>query len=240
MVIALVALLVAGRPIVEALLVAYGVQLVVFCVFIVMGRARAKEPVRAAPADAAPQRREAADIWRTYPSSVEAESPVRIALIAPDIGQSRRMATDLSQLGVEVHHGTDPDAMLETVQARPQDWGAVMVDLDRGAGLDVDVDDVLHFRAACPDIPVLILSNASLHADLPRRPIGDMTLQKPVLREDLAAGIDAMNLNFGAGQRDDANASTRSVAAISLDETARCGLSPVDAPAARITAHAGH
>lgn len=239
MVIALVALLVAGRPIVEALLVAYGLQLVVFCVVIVMGRARAKGSACAAPTDTGYPGRHTADIWRIYPSSGKVESPVRIALIAPDIKQSRMMATDLSQLGVEIHHGTDSDTMLETVRARPQDWGAVMVDLDPGPGLDVDVDDVVHFRAVCPDIPVLILSNAALHSDLPRRPIGDMTLQKPVLREDLVAGIDAMNLNSVAGHRDDATAPIGSVAAITLDETARCGLSPLRGPAARTTAHAG-
>lgn len=218
MIIAFVTLLSAGRPILETVLIAYGLQFLVFCVVVLLGLTVAKAPERAGPAsnDSVYRSPAAADIWRTYPSSVRSANPVRIALIAPDMTQSRMIATDLAQLGVEVHHSTDRDAMLESVHARPQDWGAVMVDLDAGSELDACRTDVSDFRDACPDIPVLLMSGTVFHADpSPHgQSIGDVTLQKPVLRKHLVASLAAMKLNFVARQRDDADVPIRSAAAI--------------------------
>lgn len=218
MVIAFIALLSAGHPFLEALLVAYTLQVLAFCVVVVVGLAGAKNPEHGMPTpnDTDYPPREAADIWRTYPSSVEAERSVRIALIAADIKQSRMIATDLARLGVDVHHSTDRDALLETVQARPQDWGAVIFDLDSGPDVDAGVDEVLDFRSVCPDIPVLLLSDAALHTDLSPRlqSIGGMSLQKPVLRQHLVAGLGAMNLTFVAGHQDDWDVPVRSLTAM--------------------------
>lgn len=218
MIVAFIALLSAGYPILEALLVAYSLQVVVFCVVIVMGLtgAKASEGGIPTPTDAFYRPREAVDTWRAYPSSVETENPVRIALVAPNTKHSRMIATDLARMGMEVHHSTDQNALLETVEAGPSDWGAVMFDLDSRSDVEAGVDEVLDFRAVCPEVPVQFLSGAALHRDLSQRrqSIADMTLHKPVLRRHLVASLDAMKVPFVEGPRDNAERPAGSVADI--------------------------
>jgi len=166
--IAFIALAVAGRSLLETLLIAFGLQILVFSVVLVTSLVRAKSPdlPRATATDTRDLPRETADIWRVYPSCNEPEPACRIALISPDKEQSRHIATNLAGLGREVHHSTDRDAMLESVQARPEDWGLVIFDLDTAPNLETGVDDLLDFRTACPEIPVLLLSDASQRNDL--------------------------------------------------------------------------
>lgn len=215
MIVGFIALVSVGYPVFEALLIAYSLQVLVFGVVIVLGFTGAKTPEGGTPvsADFGDRQGETVDTWRTYPSRIETESPVRIAMIAPNTKHSRMIATDLARLGMEVHHSTDQNALLETVEAGPSDWGAVMVDLDSGSDVEAGVDEVLDFRAVCPDVPVLFLSGAALHRDLSQRrqSIADMTLHKPVLRRHLIASLDAVKLPFVAQHQDDADVTVRSV-----------------------------
>lgn len=204
-----------GYPVLNALWIAYSLQFLVSCVVIalVLTGAKNAEGRTPSPADTAYRPPEAVDTWRTYPSRIETENPVRIALVAPNTRHSRMIATDLARLGAEVHHSTDQDALLETVQAKPRNWGAVMVDLDSRSDVEAGVDEVLDFRAVCPDVPVQFLSGTALHRDLSQRrqSIADMTLHKPVLRRHLVASLVAMKVPFVEGPRDDAELPVGSV-----------------------------
>ncbi|GGD40297.1 hypothetical protein [Sinisalibacter lacisalsi] len=197
--IAIVALVVAGRPLPEVLLIAVGLQILVFCGVLALGTLRATSPglPPRTTGDTPDTPPETADIWRVYPGRGEGDAASRIALISPDMEQSRSIATDLAGLGREVHHTTDRDSMFASVQARPDDWGLVIFDFDAAPDLETGVDDLLDFRSACPDMPVLLLSGGSLRSDFSsnRRPIGDATLRKPVVPRRLMEGIAAASLN---------------------------------------------
>lgn len=199
MLIAVVALIVVGWPLLTTLLMAFGLQILTFCVVLVAGLLRAKDYAmpQSATADnsTAPER---AHIWRVFPSRGKAESSLRIALVSHDTEHSRDIATDLAELHHEVHHSTDRYALLESVQARPEEWHLVIFDLDLVPDLGTGMDDLLDFRMVCSEMPVLLLSSAVLRHDFSphRRLIGDATLRKPVFREKLIEGMEAANLNF--------------------------------------------
>ncbi|WP_093120444.1 response regulator [Salinihabitans flavidus] len=192
------ALLMAGRPLPETLLIAFCLQMLSFGVVLVMGLLRTNgrdftQPV-ATVVDFAPH--ETADIWRSYQSCGEAEESLRIALISPDMVQSGDIASNLAELGREVHHSTDREAMLESVQMQPDKWGLVIFDLESTS--DAGIEDLVDFRAACPGIPVLLLSSAA-RRNSDHRPIGDATLCKPVFRTHLIEAIEAASRNSVAG-----------------------------------------
>ncbi|MEX1233485.1 MAG: hypothetical protein WEB56_00685 [Roseovarius sp.] len=200
--IAFIALLIAGWPLLATMLTAFGLQIAVFCAFLVMGLVPARSSdVPAPPAtdfiDAAPAR---VDIWRTYPSHGAAENAAKVALIAPDLSQSRTIANNLSELGLEVHHCTDRDAVFGSIEARPGDWDLLVFDMDAAPDLGTGQDDLTDFRASCPDMPVLVLSrtaqrNACAKTKTPCM-TGLATLRKPVLRAHLVEGLKAANLNL--------------------------------------------
>lgn len=206
---AFIVLLVAGRPVLEALLIGYGLQALVFLAVVAVGLVGARHPERATPKNNERDHKVLAtdDIWRFYPSNSSADAPPRIALIAPDSENSRKSATQLADLGREVHLCSDRETMLEAVQAQPAKWDAVICDLGLAHDIAFGVDDLLDFRATCPDVPVIILSNVDPDSDLmPNgRLIGDVVLQKPILRQHLIAGLDAADLNFALRRESKAN-----------------------------------
>lgn len=161
---AFVALFLAGRPVVEGVLVANGVLSLVLLRTIILNRREARNAQSAASDDRQP---EIVDIWRTYPGGKEARNPVRIGLIAPDGAQTRKIATDLAELGPQVHHSTDRAAMLDSITARPEKWGAVLLDLDAVPDRAAGRDDLRDFRAACPDVQVMLLSGGLLRSEGP-------------------------------------------------------------------------
>ncbi len=204
--IAIIALLIAERPLDEILLIAFSLQFLVFCIILIMGHTQKNGSFPSQPTiantdvppiantDAPPA---SWDIWRTYPSVGRVKKSARVALISHDMAESRNIATDLAELGGEVHHGTDRDAMLESVQARPEDWGLVIVDLDSPPDLETVVDDLLDFRAACPGMPIVLLSGVVQRDDFSthRCPIGDATLRKPICSKQLVEALAATSQN---------------------------------------------
>ncbi|TQE96686.1 MAG: hypothetical protein FKY71_16515 [Spiribacter salinus] len=72
----------------------------------------------------------------------------RAGLIAPNSGQSSSIADTLAELGVEVHHSTDVEALLASVKARPEAWDLVLFDLEAATELEMAVDDRLLQRKA--------------------------------------------------------------------------------------------
>lgn len=201
-VVAVVGLLMASRPLLETVLIVFGLQVLAFAAVLVIGLPRSKSAALPATTESkiVLPATDVADIWRTYPASGQGETSLRIALISRDMAQSRNIATNLAGLGQEVHHSTDSDAMLETVQAQPTRWGMVIFDLDSSPDLETGVDDLMEFRGICPKVPVLLLSGDALRNDHSshRRLIGDATLRKPVFRTHLLEGMEAANLNSSA------------------------------------------
>jgi len=136
-------------------------------------------------------------IWKSYSHPDLYGQLARIALIAQDSVQSHQIARDLAQEGYEIHHTTDIDAMLETVQTRPFDWDFMIFDLDLFDDLESRVDELISFRENCAKTPVLLLSGSVSKDDLSdhRRAIGDATLRKPVFRNRLLAAVNAIRTN---------------------------------------------
>jgi len=193
-----------GYTFLQAALLTIGLQLLVFLVLMMIGFYRTSGD---AGASVSSQRirdtpMEDLQVWRSYSYSREEDDALRIALIARNTVQTRRIATDLAQQGYDIHHTTDIDAMFETVQTHPVDWDFIIFDLDLFDDLDACVDELMAFRLDCADIPVLLLSQSVKQDELSdhRRAIGDATLRKPVFRSRLLAGIDAMKSNFKAGE----------------------------------------
>jgi len=196
---AIIALVVAGQQLLGAVLIAFVLQCLTFYALHVRRISRSTPPelVRSNPTDndgTPPRnRRSLAD----YPSCCDVEKPLRIALISPDMVQSRRIAANLTGLGPEVHHCTDREAMLDSVQARPQDWGLVIFDLDAAPDRKTGLDDLQDFREECPQLPVLILSGAAQQDDPMHycRLFASATSQAPALPPYLIEGLKAANLN---------------------------------------------
>ena len=137
-------------------------------------------------------------IWRSYSHDSTDDDAPFIALIAEDSVQTQQIATDLARQGYNIHQTNDVDAMLETVQTCPVDWGFMIFDLDLLDDLESNVDDLIMFRETCARIPILLLSGSSSRDEFSdhRRAIGDATLCKPVFRSRLLDGIAAMRTNW--------------------------------------------
>lgn len=149
------------------------------------------------PTESDPVSFETHEVWRTFPSCCDVKKAFRIALISTDMSQSHKIALNLTGLGSEVHHCTDPEAMFDSVQASPQDWGLVVFDLDAAPDRKTALADLQDFREECPELPVLILSGgarlgASTH-DCSLFEGG--TPQSPALPPYLIDGLMAAHLN---------------------------------------------
>lgn len=201
-VIATVALLLAGRPLFETLMVAFGVQIVAFCATLVLGLSRLPnpDPVRTIHTDTG-SRSTSVDVWRAYSGGGNARNPFRVALISADMAQSHSIATNLVELGLDVHHSTNRESMLEAVQARPDQWGLVIFDLDSAPDLETGRQDLKEFRADCPEMPILFLSGTARRNDLlaHRRMTGDAVFRKPVGPQHLLKGLQATHPEFATG-----------------------------------------
>lgn len=142
-------------------------------------------------------------VWRSYSNRLENGDVPRVALIAPASVQTHRIANDVVEQGYDIHHTDDVDGMLDAVQTRPIDWSFIIFDLDLSDDLDHMVGELMSFRVLCPDIPILLLSRCATRDEFSdhRRAIGDVTLRKPVFRNRLLAGIDAMKTNCRKAER---------------------------------------
>lgn len=199
---AIVALVVVGQPLLGAVLIAFVLQCLTFYALHVSRSARTAPPElpQSTPTENDATPFEAPEIWRTFPSCCDAHTAFRIALISADLQQSRKIATNLTGLGPEVHHCTNPEAMFDSVQASPQDWGLVIFDLDAASDRKTALADLQDFREECPALPVLILSGAAQQgASTPDcRLFGAVTPQSPALPPYLIKGLMAANLNVVA------------------------------------------
>lgn len=188
-----------GSDLLKAALLTLVVQLLTFFALISIGLYRTSHHVDLPEArnNSLQSDTDTAPIWRSYSSNKVHSNVPRVALIARDTLQSRRMATDLSSHGYDLHHTTDVDAMLEAIRARPFDWDFAILDLDLFEDLDDAIDELTLFRRDCRDIPILLLSGSAARDEFSghRRAIGDATLRKPVFRSRLLEGIEAMKAN---------------------------------------------
>lgn len=156
--------------------------------------------LKSCPPESGPTPSETREVWRTFASRCDVKKAFRIALISTDLQQSRRIAINLTGLGNEVHHCTDPEAMFDSVQAFPQDWGLVVFDLDAAPDRKTALADLQDFREECPELPVLILTGtarqgASTHDC---SVFGGVTTQSSPLPPHLIDGLMAANLNVVA------------------------------------------
>ena len=140
------------------------------------------------------------EVWRTFQSCCDVKKAFRIALISSDLSQSRRIAINLTGLGSEVHHCTDPEAMFGSVKASPQDWGLVVFDLDAAPDRKTALADLQDFREESPELPVLILPGAA-RQDASTDDcclFEGVTPQSPALPPHLIESLMAANLNVVA------------------------------------------
>lgn len=186
----------------QAALLTVFIQLSVFLVIMLIGLYRLSQDKEHSLHPKNPEHTTIPDlhIWRSYSHDVGDADSLRIAVIAEDSVQTRQIATDLAQLGYDLHHTTDVDAMLDTVLTRPVDWEFMIFDLDLFDDLKRNVEELVMFREDCPRIPILLLSGSTSRDESSdhHRAIGDATLRKPVFRKQLLAGIDAMRANWEA------------------------------------------
>lgn len=156
--------------------------------------------LKSSPPESGPTPFETREVWRTFASCCDVKKAFRIALISTDLQQSRRIAINLTGLGNEVHHCTDPEAMFDSVQASPQDWGLVVFDLDTAPDRKIALSDLQDFREECPELPVLILSGAARQGASTHdcSLFGGVTPQSPALPPHLIDGLMAANLNVVA------------------------------------------
>ena len=189
----------------QTLLLTFFLQFIVFLFIIVIGFYRSPEDTDEREASEKDGNPVVSDIqiWRSYSHPDSNGHTPRIALIADNSVQTRQIATDLAQQGYDVHHTTVIDAMFETVQTHPDDWDFMIFDLDLFDELEANVDELISFREDCSTLPVLLLSSSTSKDEFSdhRRAIGDATLRKPVFRNRLLIGIDAMKVNWEATLR---------------------------------------
>ncbi|CUX80071.1 MAG: hypothetical protein HLUCCA05_10710 [Roseibaca calidilacus] len=139
-------------------------------------------------------------IWPACTDNEDGHPPPCVALIASAGNQSRQIAVDLAQQGYSAYQTQDADAMLKAVLACAPEWDFLIFDLDLTDDLDQCVDELVAFRKACPKIPILLLSGSVQQDEFSdhRRAIGDATLRKPIARNRLFTGIEAMRENSAA------------------------------------------
>ncbi|ROU02547.1 hypothetical protein [Histidinibacterium lentulum] len=196
----------AGVTVLQALLLTFLLQLAVFVAVVGIGCWRSSGRHAESPWDPDRETRVAPDldIWHSYSALENHGHCQRVALIGQACVQNRQIATDLAQLGYDIHHTTAVDDIFEIIRMHPTEWNFLIVDLDLFDTLEGGVDELMSFRKECAAIPVLLLSGSVGRDELSdhRRAIGDVTLRKPVFRCRLLTGIDAMRLNR-EGQRPD-------------------------------------
>ena len=169
-----------------------------------LGHPRPQQPslvgagLQSNPLESDPTPIEAVEVWRTFPSCCDVTKAFRIALISNELPQSRRITINLTGLGSEVHYCTDPEAMFDSVQAFPQDWGLLVFDLDAAPDRKTALADSQDFRDECPELPVLILSGAARQGASTHDCclFGGVTPQPPALPIHLIDGLMAANLNI--------------------------------------------
>jgi len=199
-IISFIGLATGGVPFGQALVITIGVQLLVILFVLAFGywQVSSNDRMGLPILELDQENLEESGLWRVYPSDAAFENAVRVGLIAPNTGQSRSIANVLAELGGEVHHCTDADAMLACVKAQPGDWTLVLFDLEAAPDLDTAVDDLIDFRNDLPGMPVLLVTNTVARNDFSshRKSIGDATLRKPVFRKQLVEAIDIIGVEF--------------------------------------------
>ncbi len=199
---AIIALVVVGQPLLGAVLIAFVLQCLTFYALHVRRSARTtpSELPQSNLTQNDPTPSEAPEIWRTFPSCCDVQKAFRIGLISNDLQQSRKIATNLTGLGPEVHHCTDPEAMFDSIQACPQGWGLVIFDLDAASDRKTALADLQDFREECPELPVLILSGAARQGTPTHdcRLFGGVTPKSSALPPYLIEGLTVANLNVVA------------------------------------------
>lgn len=204
-IITFVALVIAGVPFLQAMLITVGVQVLVIVLVVAFGYWRLSSSERARVVGAVSDREtsghvssEASGTWRVYSRDGDGDDVFRAGLIAPNSGQSSSIADTLAELGVEIHHSTDVEALLASVKARPEAWDLVLFDLEAAPELEMAVDDLLDFRKDVPDMPVLVMTRDVARSDFSghRRAIADGTLRKPVFRKQLLEALDTIGVKI--------------------------------------------
>lgn len=195
----LTALLIAGNSILASLLIAWGAQVMSFIGILAIGFVRVHRQDKAcSEADQTGEGSpELGEVWRSYGRRVATSFPLQVAVFGHDTAQSRIIGTDLAGLGHDVHHSTDSDALLSSICGQPETWDLLIFDLDTGSSLEASIDDLVDFRQTCPDLPVILLSSEARYDDFSRhrKPIGDVTLYKPVFRNRLLEALDNVGLH---------------------------------------------
>lgn len=195
----LTALLIAGHSILASLLIAWAAQVMSFVGILAIGFVRVHRQDKACrQADQAGEgSTDLGEVWRSYGRRVARSLPLQIAVFGRDTEQSRTIGTDLAGLGHDVHHSTDSDAILCSICDQPETWDLLIFDLDADSSLEASVDDLMDFRQTCPDIPIILLSSSARYDDFSRhrKPIGDVTLYKPVFRNRLLEGLEYVGLH---------------------------------------------
>ncbi|SDY64896.1 response regulator [Citreimonas salinaria] len=179
-----IGLLILGVGAGPSLLMASGVQIVIFCSVLAMGlMSDSPEVEYSQPVSATDDREpEAGDIWWMYPSRRDTGQQLRAAMAAPDSLHSRRLAADTAALGYEVHHCGNPEAVIASMRARPCKWDLLVFDLACAADVESAVDHLVELRTLCPGTRVVLISGSAGQDEFngERRAICDVTLAKPV------------------------------------------------------------
>lgn len=188
-----------GTSVPKYFLIGYGLHTLIFCVILMMSsmevRSDHRSSLTAANVDNQPSK--TADTWRIHKNVNYVQETFRVALISCDNVESSNIATNLTEVGCEIHHCNSSDAMLETVLAGPDFWDLVIFDLDTISVLEVSFDEFTEFRMNLPGLPLLVLSNLddNINPSRDRLKIGDATLRKPVSQDQLMVGIEVAILN---------------------------------------------
>ena len=193
-------LLFVGRPVLQTILITIAVQFAVFATTLVWGlnRRLSEELVAAKAGNTADGPLDTATIWDRYLDDDNATPPFRIAFISCDEAHSRDLAKTLASLRHRVFFSGRYEEMVARVASHPERWDLVIFDLDLAPDLETGVETLIQFRAHCPDVPVLLLSDAVQRDEMShyRRAIGDATLRKPVTGMRLLQGLTAVGQNF--------------------------------------------
>lgn len=201
-----VALFLAGLSALASLALTVAIQLVVIGSIVVIGIMvqTDEEKNGSGMQDQTPGQRELPETWIFHSRRESSERQYRSALIARRTGQTASIARVLTEIGSDVHQCADHDALLETVKVRQDRWSLMVFDIDAAPDLDSAVMDLMDFRTSCPDVPVILLSGDVTRDDFSghRRPIGDITLRKPVFRGRLIEAVRCVGLDLEPAYHD--------------------------------------
>lgn len=203
-IIAMIGFLVAGHSLFQSLLFALSLQMLTFILVLGIGYFRVDNPPGAQPVARGnePTTPDLPDRWRSYRNSVVTAASQRVAVMSCDMAQGHSLATDFADLGREVHHCTDREAIFDSVSARPGDWSLVICDLDTAPDRQAMMDDLADFREVCPEMPVLLFSGGALREDLSPDclPVWDADLRRTVFRKSSFEGMAATGFNLTAAE----------------------------------------